>query len=124
MDQHSAEPNRPEEQSPERRRGLARFFNETLALKGTIVVLCGWAIGYGSLFIADLVGDDASFLFGFLGLFILIGLLLAMFVLTPLFAFLALAALLSDDPARKKTGTITLVLLAVALVPIIVHYSK
>lgn len=124
MDQHTTEPNRPEEQSPAERRGLARFFNETLALKGTIVVLCGWAIGYVSLFIADLMDDDASFLFGFLGLFILLGLLLAMFVLTPLFAFLAIVALSSDDPARKKTGTITLVLLAVALAPIIVYYSK
>lgn len=124
MNQHTAEHNRPEEQSPEGRRGLARFFNETLALKGTIVVLCGWAIGYVSLFIADLMDDDASFLFGFLGLFILLGLLLAMFVLTPLFAFLAIVALSSDDPTRKKTGTITLVLLAVALAPIIVYYSK
>lgn len=123
MDQHPAGPNRPDESHPPRR-GVARFFNEKLALWGSVIILCGWALGFLSLFVADAVEEPASGLFGFLGIFIFIGLCLVTPVLAPLFALLAFKSLSSDEPpSRRKTAILALVLAVLSIVPIVVYFG-
>lgn len=106
------------------RRGLAKIFNEKLALWGSIIILCGWAFGFLSLFVADAVEEPASALFGFSGIFTFIGLCFATPVLAPLFAFLACKSLSSDEaPSRRKTAVLALVLAILAVVPIVVYFG-
>lgn len=129
MDQN-AEPTAPTafEESQESgrppRRGLAKIFNEKLALWGSIIILCGWVLGFLSLFVADAVEEPASALFGSLGIFTFIGLCFATPVLALLFAFLAFKSLSSDEPpSRRKTAVLALVLAILAVVPIVVYFG-
>ncbi|MCG7259729.1 hypothetical protein [Corynebacterium hesseae] len=129
MDQN-AEPSAPrafqesQESGLPLRRGLARVFNEKLALWGSIIILCGWALGFLSLFVADAVEEPASALFGFFGIFAFIGLCFATPVLAPLFAFLGFKSLSSDEPSsRRRTAFFALVLAILSIVPIVVYFG-
>lgn len=106
------------------RRGLAKVFNEKLALWGSLIILCGWALGFLSLFVADAVEEPASALIGSFGIFTFIGLCFATPVLASLFAFLAFKSLSSDGPpSRRRTAVFALVLVILSIVPIIVYFG-
>lgn len=128
--QQPADPDAPQESQETElppRRDFKRFFNENLALRGSTILLGGWALGLLSLIFADSVasgGDDAaSYFFGFLGIFILIGMSFAAPFLAPLFAFIAIASLNTDAPKSKRKAIIAIVLSVASLIPVVAYFG-
>ncbi|PMC71552.1 hypothetical protein CJ201_03975 [Corynebacterium aurimucosum] len=123
MDPHFPnEPQRPAEPTESElppRRGLAGIFNEKLALWGAAILLCGWALGFLILLIADSIASDIeeAYLFGLPGIVIFTVLRFTTPFLAPLFAFLALMSLSSDVPERKRNAIIALVLSIATVIP-------
>ena len=133
MDQPSIDPHFPNE--PQRpaepkeselppRRGLAGIFNEKLALWGSAILLCSWALGYLILLIADSIASDIeeAYLFGLPGILIFMVLRFTTPILAPLFAFSAIASLSSDVPERKRNAIIALVLSIATVIPNVAYF--
>ncbi|QRP99017.1 hypothetical protein I6J72_05820 [Corynebacterium sp. FDAARGOS 1242] len=119
----------PESQETElpSRRDVKGFLNENLALRGSAILLGGWPLGLLSLIFADSAasgGDDAaSYFFGFLGIFTLIGLSFAALFLAPFFAFIAIASLNTDSPKGKRKAIIAIVLSVASLIPVVAYFG-
>lgn len=118
------QPAEPKESEPPPRRGLAGVFNEKLALWGSAILLCSWALGYLILLIADSIASDIeeAYLFGLPGIVIFTVLRFTTPFLAPLFAFSAIASLSSDVPKRKRNAIIALVLSIASVIPNVAYF--
>lgn len=122
-----AAPQKSQESELPPRRDFKEVLNENFALKGSAILLGGWALGLLSLIFADSAassGDDAaSYFFGFLGIFTFIGLSFATFFLAPFFAFIAIGSLDTDAPKGKRKAIIAIVFSIASLIPVVVHFG-
>lgn len=93
-------------------------------MRGSIVILGAWVLFFFAGPIADAIGEDAELLFGIIWIFIFYGLALATLIFAPIFAGQAIRSLRSDDPARKRTAGIALVLSVLSLAPMLLYLGR
>lgn len=110
MDQHTGDPNLPAEpqqleepQQNERRE--PGFFDEKLALRGSIFILCVWALPFVVGLIVEAIGEDVAFLFGIFSMVLAACIPIVTTIFAHLFAILAIRSLSPDDPASKRLST-------------------